>query len=72
MLSNYYKTAVRSLARHPFYTVLNVAGLAFFDRNGSAGVGDYATDRGADSECGDVEPYNKSKRELIASGQFLG
>src|ERR1700750_2306342 len=28
MLSNYYKTAVRNIARHPFYTVLNVAGLA--------------------------------------------
>ncbi|HEY4108545.1 ABC transporter permease [Puia sp.] len=28
MLSNYYKTAVRSIARSPFYAALNVAGLA--------------------------------------------
>ncbi|HVU95589.1 MAG TPA: ABC transporter permease [Puia sp.] len=28
MLSNYFKTALRSLARHPIYAILNIAGLS--------------------------------------------
>jgi hypothetical protein len=28
MLSNYYKTALRSMARSPFYAVLDIAGLS--------------------------------------------